>query len=156
MPAQDLAEICNFRRISKTLGTAGQPLPDQFAAIRAAGYEVVVNLAMATSTNALPNEAGLVTEQRMAYVHIPVVWERPTEDDLAQFLTTMEAYGGRRIFVHCALNMRVSVFVLLYRVLRLQVPLEVARADLLSIWEPDGVWAEFMDGVLAQSRETAG
>lgn len=87
---------------------------------------------------------------------IPVVWERPTEDDLAQFLTTMEAYGGRRIFVHCALNMRVSVFVLLYRVLRLQVPLEVARADLLSIWEPDGVWAEFMDGVLAQSRETAG
>jgi len=156
MPAQDLAEICNFRRISETLGTAGQPLPDQFAAIRAAGYEVVVNLAMATSTNALPNEAGLVAEQGMAYVHIPVVWERPTEDDLAQFLTTMEAYRGRQIFVHCALNMRVSVFVLLYRVLRLGVPPEVARADLLSIWEPDGVWAEFMDEALARNGETAG
>jgi protein tyrosine phosphatase (PTP) superfamily phosphohydrolase (DUF442 family) len=156
MPAQDLAEICNFRRISETLGTAGQPLPDQFAAIRAAGYEVVVNLAMPTSTNALANEAELVAEQGMAYVHIPVVWEQPTEDDLAQFFATMEAYRGRPVFVHCALNMRVSVFVLLYRVLRLGVPLEVAQVDLLSIWDPDGVWAQFMDDALARNREMAG
>jgi protein tyrosine phosphatase (PTP) superfamily phosphohydrolase (DUF442 family) len=155
MPAQDLAEISNYRRISGTLGTAGQPLPDQFAAIQAAGYEAVVNLAMPTSTNALPNEAELVAEQGMAYVHIPVVWEQPTEANLAQFFATMEAYQGRQIFVHCALNMRVSVFVLLYRVLRLGAPLEVARADLLSIWEPDGVWGQFMDEALARSREMA-
>lgn len=140
----------NFLAISDTIGTAGQPTPQQFAAIKAAGYEVVVNLAMPDSTNALPDERDLVAEQGMDYVHIPVVWEQPTSQDLARFLDVLTRCRRKRVFVHCALNMRVSVFVLLYRVICQGIPLEIARKDLLKIWQPNAVWQRFMDDSLAE------
>lgn len=140
-----IEELLNYLPISDTLGTAGQPTADQFIAIRAAGYEVVINLALLTSTNALPNEGALVTAQGMKYVHIPVVWESPERDDLERFFAVMDENRGRKVLVHCALNMRASCFVYLYRVLRLGVPDEVARRDVLAIWEPDDVWRQFVD-----------
>jgi protein tyrosine phosphatase (PTP) superfamily phosphohydrolase (DUF442 family) len=149
MSLQALEEITNFLRISDAIGTAGQPTAAQFAAIKAAGYEVVVNLAMSNSTNALPNEGELVAEHAMDYVHIPVVWERPTIRDLEQFFEAMDRYRGKRVFVHCAMNMRVSVFVCLYRVLRENTPFEVASEAIYEIWEPDAVW----DGFLRQALQ---
>jgi protein tyrosine phosphatase (PTP) superfamily phosphohydrolase (DUF442 family) len=150
MPVHHLAGICNYLPISDAIGTAGQPTPEQFAQIRAAGYRVVINLAMPTSTNALPNEAELVAAQGMVYVHIPVVWEAPTLDDLDRFLAAMAGFEGQKLFVHCALNMRVSCFMLLYRVIRRGVPLEEAAWVQRQIWEPDEVWQRFMDRALAR------
>jgi protein tyrosine phosphatase (PTP) superfamily phosphohydrolase (DUF442 family) len=140
----------NTLRISDTIGTAGQPTPEQFAAIRAANYQVVVNLAVADSPNALANEEELVTAQGMTYIHIPVVWEAPTAEDLDRFFTVMDRNRGRKVFVHCALNMRVSCFVFLYRVLRLSEPAEEAWQDVLTIWEPNEVWQRFADEALSQ------
>ena len=147
---QALEQITNFLRISDAIGTAGQPTAAQFAAIKAAGYEAVVNLAMPDSTNALPNEGELVAEQEMDYVHIPVVWERPTIRDLEQFFEVMDRYRGKRTFVHCALNMRVSVFICLYRVLRENTPFEVASKAIYRIWEPDAVWDSFLRQALQE------
>ncbi len=144
-----MEQILNFLPISTHLGTAGQPTPEQFATIRAAGYEVVINLAMPTSTNALPKEAALVREQGMEYVHIPVVWEAPTLTDLERFLAVMDRLQGKKVLVHCALNMRVSCFVLLYRVLRQGVPLDEARETMLTIWQPDLVWQSYIERCLA-------
>jgi protein tyrosine phosphatase (PTP) superfamily phosphohydrolase (DUF442 family) len=145
-----LEDITNFMSISDAMGTAGQPTAAQFAAITAAGYEVVVNLAMPDSTNALPNERELVAEQEMDYVHIPVVWEGPTIRDLEQFFEAMDRYRGKRIFVHCAMNMRVSVFICLYRVLRENTPFEVASEAIHKIWEPDAVWDSFLRQALRE------
>jgi protein tyrosine phosphatase (PTP) superfamily phosphohydrolase (DUF442 family) len=144
-----LAGICNYLKISDTLGTAGQPGPEQFSAIKRAGYDLVINLAMLSSTNALPNEGQLVAEQGMDYVHLPVIWEAPTLDDFGRFCRVMEENHGRRVFVHCALNMRVSVFVMLYRVLRRGIPLGTAEEALYKVWHPDGVWRDLMDRALA-------
>jgi protein tyrosine phosphatase (PTP) superfamily phosphohydrolase (DUF442 family) len=141
-------DIFNYLRISPTLGTAGQPAADQFADIQRAGYEAVVNLAMPDSTNALPNEGELVAEQGMDYVHIPVVWECPTLKDLERFFEVMDRHQDRRILVHCALNMRVSVFVLLYRVIRQGVPLEEALEAVHQIWQPNEVWQAFLHQAL--------
>jgi protein tyrosine phosphatase (PTP) superfamily phosphohydrolase (DUF442 family) len=85
----------------------------------------------------------------MIYVHIPVVWESPTLDDLARFFDEMERCREKKVFVHCAMNMRVSCFVLLYRVLRLGVPLEDAVQMVRLIWEPNSVWQAFVDHALA-------
>ena len=60
----------------------------------------------------------------------------------------MEAFDGRRVFVHCAANMRVSAFVFLYRVLRQRVPPSEAECDLHAIWQPDGVWSRFIQNQL--------
>jgi len=150
MSAQRIEGILNYLPISETIGTAGQPTEAQFAAIGADGYEAVVNLAMPDSSNALPNEGELVAEQGMDYVHIPVVWDAPTMADLERFFAVMEGYRDKKVFVHCAVNMRVSVFVLLYRVLRLGVPLGEARKDMLEIWAPNEVWQSFMEDALAE------
>jgi protein tyrosine phosphatase (PTP) superfamily phosphohydrolase (DUF442 family) len=142
--------VINYLPISDTIGTAGQPTTAQFTAIKAAGYEVVINLAMPDSSNALPNEQQIVAEQGMLYVHIPVVWERPTAQDLEQFFDVMARCRGRRVFVHCALNMRVSVFVFLYRTIWQGVSPEIARKDLLRIWQPNPMWQRFLDDSLAE------
>lgn len=142
---EPLTTIHNFRAISETLATAGQPTAEQLAAIASAGYGVVINLALPTSDRALPNEEAIVTGLGMDYVAIPVVWEEPTLADLAQFFLTMDTHGQRRIFVHCAANMRVSAFVYLYRRLRLGLEEAIALADLHAIWHPNPRWQQFID-----------
>src|SRR5262245_21848704 len=77
--------IYQFYSISDRLGTAGQPTDSQFAAVRAAGFEAVINLALPTSDNAIPNEGEIVTKSGMAYVHIPVEFKAPTAKDFQAF-----------------------------------------------------------------------
>ena len=113
-----LTDILNFIPLSAKLGTAGQPTAEQFADIKAAGYGVVINLAPADNARALANEAEVVAAQGLEYIHIPVAWDAPGEDDLQRFFDSMDAHAGENVFVHCAMNLRVSVFVYLYRVLR--------------------------------------
>jgi protein tyrosine phosphatase (PTP) superfamily phosphohydrolase (DUF442 family) len=145
-----LGDVLNYLQISELLGTGGQPTAAQFSDIKAAGYEVVVNLAMPDSTNALPNEVELVREQGMEYVHIPVVWEAPKDDDLDRFFETMAQNRERKVFVHCVLNWRVSSFVYLYRVIEQRVPVTVAGQSLLEIWKPNPVWHSFIERSLTR------
>src|SRR5436309_14841832 len=70
--AEKLSNIYNFRAINEQLGTAGQPSEAQLRFVRDAGFDVVINLALPTSDNALPNEGSIVTALGMAYVHIPI------------------------------------------------------------------------------------
>jgi protein tyrosine phosphatase (PTP) superfamily phosphohydrolase (DUF442 family) len=142
-----LTDIYNYLPISDRLATAGQPTADQFAAIAQADFAVVINLAMPTSTNALPDEPAVVEAQGMTYCPIPVEWEHPTLRDFQQFATVMSQYGEQKVFVHCAMNMRVSAFVYLYRRLR-GVSQEAAAADLAKIWQPNAIWQNFIESVL--------
>jgi protein tyrosine phosphatase (PTP) superfamily phosphohydrolase (DUF442 family) len=150
MSERQAQEILNFSQVSNAIGTGGQPTKEQFSGIKAAGYEVVVNLAMPDSPDALADEAKLVTRQGMVYVHIPVAWEAPTAGDLERFFALMDRNQGKKVFVHCVVNKRVSAFVFLYRVIRQGVPLEMAREALRRIWEPNPVWQNFIDESLAR------
>jgi protein tyrosine phosphatase (PTP) superfamily phosphohydrolase (DUF442 family) len=111
----DLNRIRNFLRIDDQLATSGMPQPDDFAAMRQAGFDVVINLALPTSDNALPNEGELVSAQGMTYVHIPVNFDAPQLKDFERFTKMMDVCVGQKVFVHCAANMRVSAFLFLHR-----------------------------------------
>lgn len=139
-----LNHIRNFLRIDDRLATSGMPGPDDFAAIRQAGFEVVINLAMPTSDNAMPNEGNLVSAQGMTYIHIPVNFESPQAADFERFTRMMDVCAGQKVFVHCAANMRVSAFVFLHR-LNQGANRTTAEHDLNRIWEPDGVWRRFVN-----------
>ena len=91
----------------------------------------------------LPSPSGtpIVTGLGMAYVHIPVNFKIPAAQDFQTFCRMMEAFDGRRVFVHCAANKRVSAFVFLYRVLCEHVAIREAERDLHAIWQPDEVWS---------------
>lgn len=144
-----LANIYNFLPIDERWATAGQPTVEQFAAIKAAGYKVIINLGMPDSPHAVLNEAEVVAAQGLDYVAIPVVWEAPTAADLAAFVAAMTANAEKQRFVHCIANMRVSAFTFLYRVLVLGVPVDEARQTLHQIWEPNPIWQQFIDEQLA-------
>ncbi len=144
MDTLGIEDIRDFRLISPSLGTSGMPREEHISAIRAAGFEVVINLALATSDGAIPHEGNLVTREGMAYFQIPVQFQAPTDTDFDLFRGLMRACEGRRTFVHCAANKRVSAFVYLYRVLHQGVPEEQARKDMHAIWRPDEVWSRFI------------
>ncbi|MEZ4705701.1 MAG: protein tyrosine phosphatase family protein [Caldilineaceae bacterium] len=147
--AASLTDIYNFLPIDDRCSTAGQPTVEQFTAIKAAGY-VIINLGMPDSPRAVPEEAAIVTAQGLDYVAIPVVWEAPTAADLTAFCAAMRVNAGKKCFVHCIANMRVSAFTFLYRVTVLSVPVDEARQSLHQIWEPNPIWQQFIDEQLAQ------
>lgn len=150
MSTAKLEDIYNFVKLSDSIATAGQPAESQFDAIKAAGYEVVVNLALPTSTNALPNEQQLVEAQGMEYVHIPVIWENPTSEDFDQFSNVLNANRNRKVFVHCAMNMRVSAFMYLYRKIYQNADDTEARQDVEKIWSPNPTWKTFIEQMKQQ------
>jgi protein tyrosine phosphatase (PTP) superfamily phosphohydrolase (DUF442 family) len=148
MVADIVARIENYLEISERLGTGGQPRPEAFAALAAAGYEVVINLAMPNTPEAALEEDWLVTQAGMVYVHLPVVWEAPDPAAVDHFCDLMDFYRERKIFVHCIKNMRVSAFLYIYRVCRQHVVRAEAARDLYCIWRPYGVWQQLIDAAL--------
>ncbi len=141
-----LTAIYNFEPVTDWLGTSGQPTAPQFEDIALAGYVAVVNLALPSSDNALENEGGIVSGHGLAYFHISVVFENPTVDDLRLFFGVMKALDGKKIWVHCAVNARVSAFV--YQYLRYEKAFddEAAKTQLLRKWLPqmNDVWRQFL------------
>ena len=141
-------EIKNLYRISKNVVTAGQPTAEQFQSIKEGNFDVVINLAETDSPDAIANEADIVESLGLDYVHIPVDFKEPTLSDLKKFFATMDRYRNNNIFIHCACNWRVSVFMFLYRAVRCDVPVDTAIKDQQIVWKPDEVWQSFIDYVL--------
>ena len=147
-----LHSIKNFRQATATLATSGQPQSEHFAAMAAAGYVAVINLALHGDPRySLPDESGDVRAAGMNYIHIPVLFDQPTQSDLTAFMDAMDQYQGKQLWVHCAANMRVTAFVGLYHVLRLGQQRQQAFALMHSVWEPNAVWAAFIEAMLSSS-----
>jgi NAD+ diphosphatase len=151
-PLSPLQAIFAFLPLGERIGTAGQPSAEQFQLVRDTGYQSVINLALATSPGALPDEPAIVSQLGLDYVHIPVEFSAPTPEDLEKFFAAMDAREERKVFVHCIANKRVSAFLFLYRVLKLGHPIAEAEMALHRIWTPDDVWQDFIDRTLRAAR----
>jgi protein tyrosine phosphatase (PTP) superfamily phosphohydrolase (DUF442 family) len=140
-----LSEIKNFYYLTELIATSGQPTESQLAEIRAAGYEVVINLALHDNPEySLPDERGTVEKLGMHYIHIPVLFDHPTTQNLEDFFQAMRENENRKVLVHCAMNYRVSAFMGLY----LRIVKKMTHAEsftlMCKVWEPDEVWAPFI------------
>jgi uncharacterized protein (TIGR01244 family) len=140
----DPSEIYNWQRLDERITTSGQPSEAQLAAIGELGVTRIVNLGLHSHEHALPDEAASVAALGMDYVHIPVEFDAPTEQDFARFCAVMAEAGDRPTHVHCIANMRVSAFFYRYRRDLLGWDEGLARAAMESIWQPGGVWAAFV------------
>ena len=149
MPVED---IKNFLPVGNLLGTAGQPTEEQFREIAEAGYQVVVNLGLLDPRYCLPDEAGLVTSLGMDYHHIPVKFDAPQFSELERFTQVMIASAGRKVFVHCAMNWRVSTYVALDQQRRMGWSSEQADRHARLLWEPNEIWTRY----LAECRRRLG
>jgi uncharacterized protein (TIGR01244 family) len=146
-----MTNILNLTILNDSLWSAGQPTRAQLAVIAEQGFELVINLALPTSDNAIPDEAELVRSLGMDYIHIPIIWESPKPGDLHKFMDTMDSLAGGKIFVHCAMNYRASAFIALWRVLRQGWKREQAFAVQETIWglEEYPVWDKFVETALS-------
>ena len=138
-------QLKNFHQITPRIGSAGHPKPEDFPAIAAAGYQVVINLAMHNADDAIAEEGSLVSQAGMSYIHLPVPWEAPTADHLKTFIGLMDALADKKILVHCQVNARVSAFMLKYLTFK-GVPEAEATTPLMEKWKPhmDVNWQGFL------------
>lgn len=146
--------IYNYRQINDRLATSGQPDEQELAAIAAAGYDVVINLALHDNPRyALADEPGTVAALGMHYINIPVQFDAPSDADLKQFFAVMNEHRAAKTWVHCAANKRVSIFLGLYLHQCRGVPLPEALALQREIWTPDAVWSAFLARTLSEHRD---
>lgn len=138
----------NTYQVFDWLWTSGQLSEKDIAYLPALGIEAVINLALPTSSNALFGEAEIIARQGIAYIHIPVEWERPEFHQLTQFFGVLKAFEGRNVWVHCAKNMRVSAFVYLYRRLCLEENEETSNYPMHEVWVPNETWQAFIRSAL--------
>jgi len=150
MSSYFIEHIINFAPVNDFIATSGQPEESAFPFIKAAGYQMVIYLATSASTHHIAEEPRIVQDLGMEFVHIPVIWDSPQPGDFDQFSAILQQNKDKKIFIHCALNYRVSSFIFLYHVVYLHLDSESAWWSMLDIWDPDPTWRTFMKMVLDQ------
>lgn len=137
----------NYHPFTENMATSGQPDRSQLFAMANEGYEVLINLAMHDSDNAIPEEGNIAASLGMHYINMPVPFDDPTEEHLREFVGIMDVFKDRKVWVHCAVNARVSAFMYQYLTYSRGFSSEEATSPLMTKWRPkmDDVWQGFMD-----------
>lgn len=141
--------IACWQRLDPKVTTSGRLTEADIAALDELGVGHVINLALANSPGALPNEAELLAARGIRYTHIPVPFGAPDESHLAAFREAL-ATDASPVHVHCIMNWRVSAF--FYRHNRAEgMPEDEARAIMEQQWSPETnpnpdaqAWARFI------------
>lgn len=153
--AAELSEISNYREYSPVFASSGQPSKTELDALAAAEYERIIYIAFSTSGKALENEDDIVKNLGMDYVHIPVIWDAPSNADFYAFADVMQRYPDKKTLLHCQVNYRASAFSFLYRVLYQDVSVAEAKADMNSVWQPNEVWRDLIFSILNENGVSA-
>jgi protein tyrosine phosphatase (PTP) superfamily phosphohydrolase (DUF442 family) len=130
----------NVVEISPSLVTSGQPSASGLAGLAALGFEAVVYLAPPNVMDAVKDEAMIVGRQGLVYVNIPMDFERPTGRDFETFAGVLRGLAGRKVLVHCQVNMRASTMVFLYRTIIAKEDPRIAYDSVIKTWVPEGPW----------------
>ena len=105
----DPDDIRAWQRLSKRITTSGRLQEHDPARLAAIGVRHVINLALAEHPEALPGAEAAFAAQGIAYTHIPVPFDAPTEQHYRTFVAALDA-DEEPVHVHCIANWRVSAF----------------------------------------------
>ncbi len=141
----------NVVPISESLVTSGQPTAAGLARLSSQGFGAVINLAPPTVSDAIRDESEIVRKQGLPYVNIPIAFGNPTDSDFQEFVATMNKFKGKKILVHCQVNMRASSMTFLYRVVIEHQNPEKAYESVARIWSPEGPWKRFIAAELKRA-----
>jgi uncharacterized protein (TIGR01244 family) len=147
----DPTDIRNWLRLPGDLTTSGKLLEGDPQRLAAAGVRRVINLALAEHPDALPNAERAMAQVGLAYTHIPVPFDAPTEAHYQAFVAALES-DDAPVHVHCIMNWRVSAFLYRYHVER-GMNEDEARRQMEQVWLPEEnghpdapKWAAFVRG----------
>src|SRR5688572_8071733 len=96
--AQD--EIRNFLRVNKDFCTGGQPRLEHLEKLKAEGVKAIINLRQPSEHRAAEEEAK-AKELGLRYFNIPVVFGKPNEAQVEEFLKLTDDPENRPAFIHC-------------------------------------------------------
>lgn len=145
-----MQDLLNYIKINELISTSGQPNIEQLKLLKQEGFEVIINLALCSSSNALENENMIVTQLGMTYIHIPVDIDKPKIEDLKLFLNIMQALASNKILVHCEKNYRVSAFMYVLHKYILKTPFDEINLSMFEEWCPNTKWQELMKITIEQ------
>lgn len=139
-----LENILNYMQVTENIASSGQPNASELTIIADAGYDVIINLAMPDSENAIPSEGHLVTSNNIIYIHMPVPFDTPERFHLQSFIKIMETFTDKKVWVHCVKNYRASAFLYHYLHKSRSFSITEAQKAILPSWEPNEIWQRFM------------
>lgn len=138
-------EPINHLVYDDAFASAGMPNAAFIEKLGRDGVDVVINVAPPGASGSLEDEADLVAAAQMAYLNIAVDWNEPSQNQVEQFLDYMKMQQGKRVFLHCQMNMRATAFAMLHRVINQGIDPAKALADMHTIWEPNRTWAQLIN-----------
>ena len=146
LQSSNLKKVFNYYQVPGLFETSGQPNNKQLISIASGGYEVVINLAPNTTIEGrVINEKDILKSNNITYIHIPVDFNNPLDEDFNKFVAALEENKHKKVWVHCAANMRVSAFVFKYRRDVLGLSQKNIERDLKAIWIPNKAWSFFLE-----------
>ena len=139
-----MEELLNYIKVNELIHTSGQPRQEQFEKLKEEEFEVIINIALCDSSDALENEDKIVSDLGMTYIHLPVDFEEPKLSDLKLFINILQSLGANKVLVHCAKNYRVSAFMYVYHKYILQTPFDDIDLSMFELWSPNQTWQSLM------------
>jgi uncharacterized protein (TIGR01244 family) len=110
------------KQIAQEIFIGAQPQKEDIAALAAEGVQTVVNLRVENESDdqlSPVDEAQLVREAGMEYLHIPVIGSQIREGQVDEFRNAVEKLP-KPIFVHCAKGKRAALFTVMDQSVREQ------------------------------------
>ena len=135
--------IENYYQYNSHLASGAQPSEAQFADLKEAGFEAVVNLSPVNTRNAMPADAAVVDNTGMAYVHFPVDCSNLQAHHYSTFEGIMNGMRDKKIFVHCGGNIKSSCLIHMYHVLANGMDEAESLGTLLKIQQPEEKWYDY-------------
>lgn len=142
----------NVVPISEGLITSGQPTAEGLANLGKLGFQAVVYLAPSSVSDAVKEEPDLLRAQGIEFVHIPIPFGAPTEAHFEALSSALTQLQGRKVLVHCQVNMRASTLVFLHRVIHNKEDPTLAWEAVTRVWSPEGAWKQLVVAQLSKHR----
>jgi hypothetical protein len=143
----NLSSLTNLQLNNNFMISSGLPAKAHLALLKEDGVGYVVDLIPGDRSQEIMNTA----ELGLNYFNVPVEWEKPVLSDFLNYSAFMQRVNkeSEKVLTHCKLNWRGASFTYLYRVSVLGEDENMAKKDLLAIWQPNPTWYAFMEGVIA-------
>ena len=89
--AKEVKRIYNYHKVPNLFEASGQPTKQQLKLLVRRGYEIVINLAsISLLEGAVINEAEILSLEQVEYIHIPVDFTSPTDEEFAEFVSNVQ------------------------------------------------------------------
>jgi uncharacterized protein (TIGR01244 family) len=136
-------EIKNYFQYHEKLASGAQPDAAEIVQLKANGFEAVVNISPSSARNALKEEAQLVEQANMDYVHFPVDCSNLRPVHFHTFKGILNGLADKKVFVHCGGNIKSSNLIHMYHVLESGIDEKESLKTLSKIQKPETKWFSY-------------